>query len=225
MAITWPDVLVPQRATAHVRSTAASGGRTGTGQRQLVFSDAGFWEVTLSGIVVRTRAQVNAYRALLARLRQGENVAVPTFDRWWPLGADSDTSAVTINSAVTARQTQISLASSGVAIEAGSKFSIINRLHEITEIVSGPTNPPFQNPIANDAPFRDEQPWVDDVDNTKNYTVRISPPLRFDYTSGQSVNFFSTRVNCVLENLLDGDLELEAGRVGYPSLTFIESFD
>ena len=132
--------------------------------------------------------------------------------------------AVTIVGDVEKRETEITLASSGVAIEEGSRFSIINRLHEITQIVSGPTNPPLENPVANDQPWWDVQPWVDDVDITKNYTVKINPPLRNDYPTGQSANFLNTRVNCVLENMRDGDLDLVAGLVGYPSLTFIESF-
>ncbi|GAB5376466.1 MAG: hypothetical protein AcusKO_29280 [Acuticoccus sp.] len=224
MAITWPDVLVPQRASAHVRSTAASGGRTGNGQRQLVFSDAGFWEVRLSGVIVANRAQVNAYRKLIAQLRQGESVAVPTFDKWWPIGADAATSDVTISGDVEIRQTEITLTSSGVAIEEGSRFSIINRLHEVIEITSGPGSPPLENPLANDQPWWDHQPWTDSVDASDSYTVKISPPLRSNYSNGQSVNFFNTRVNCVLENMRDGDLDLASGRVGYPSMTLIESF-
>lgn len=224
MAITWPSVLVPQRAEAEVVSAAASGGRTGNGQRQLVFSDAGYWQIRLSGIVIRNRAQVNAYRALLARIRQGESVAVPTFDRWWPLGADAATSEVTLTADVLTRETEIDVASSGIAIEAGSRFSIVNRLHEVTEIVSGPGNPPLESAVALDQPFWDVEPWSDDVDISKNYTLKISPPLRFDYSTGQTLNFFNTRCNCIPENMRDGSLDLDAGLVGSPSITFIESF-
>ncbi len=223
MAIPWPSVLVPQRCDVNLRNFAASGGRTPTTRQQRVFSDAGFWAVGMRGLIVNTRAAVYAHRGLIAQLRQGEEVIVPTFDCYPPVGSLASSSSASINGDVALRATSMRLDVSGFDLDVGNRFSIGNRLHEITAIVAEPATPAWENQLANDAPWSDAVPWVDAVASTKSYDIAFLPPLRGAYPDGQAVRFDDTKVRCVLDNVADGDLELEVGRFGTPSLTFIES--
>lgn len=187
-----------------------------------MFSDAGFWTIVKSGVVVRNKEQALAYRAMIARLRQGEDVIVPLCDLYKPVRAKGDVASAMLASTAPLRATTVTISVTDLDIAEGNHFSIDDRLHLITRVVSGPIAPPMVNPIAWDLPFLDE-PWVDDVDKSANYTVDILPPVRATHGIGKEVSFSDLKVRCVIQDIDDGDLELDLGRFGQPSLTLIES--
>lgn len=223
MTITWNPVLRARAGEPVLRNLATTGGRSSTGREQRVIGDAGFWVVPMRSIVVNTRDKAAAYRSMVARLRQGEDILVPVCDLYTPRGARSSAAAVTMTADAALRSTQIGLTCVEVDIQAGHHFTIGDRLHLVTEIVSGPVSPPFLNAVATDTPFRDDEPWTDAVTGSSAYVVKITPPLRAAATAGQSASFRDLRLRCVLQDLGDGDLDLDLGRFGTPSLTFIES--
>lgn len=223
MTITWNPILRARACEPVLRNLAATGGRSPTGREQRVFGDAGFWVVPMRNIVVNTREKAAAYRAMAARLRQGEDILVPVCDLYTARGARSPAAAITVASSAALRATQIGLTCTEVDIQPGHYFTIGDRLHLVTEIVSGPSAAPFINPVATDTPFRDDEPWADAVAASAAYTVKIIPPLRAAVAAGQAASFSNLYLRCVLQDLNDGDLDLDLGRFGSPSLPFIES--
>lgn len=223
MTIEWNPILRARAGEPVLRNAARSGGRSLSGREQRVMSDAGFWVVPMTSIVVNTRERAAAYRAMVARLRQGEEILVPICDLYTPRGARSPAAAITMTADAALRATQIGLSCVEVDIQPGHYVTIGDRLHLVTEIVSGPLAPPFLNPVATDTPFRDDEPWTDAVSGAAAYVVKILPPLRAAVTAGQPVSFRHLALRCVVQDLNDGDLDLDLGRFGTPSLTFIES--
>lgn len=223
MTITWPSALKARGWNAHPRNMMATGGRSATGREQRVYSDAGFWEVAVSGIQIRNREQAAAYRALIARLRAGEDILVPVRDRYQAIGAGSAAAVITLSANAALRSTQIPLTATGVDIKPGYHFTIGDRLHLVTDVVSGPGAPPFVNQFVTGGPISSSVPFVSAVAASASYTVKILPPLRADLSAGEPARFRDLLVRCVLKDPNDGDLDLDLGRLGAPSLTFIES--
>lgn len=223
MTIAWPSILVPQRASPELRNLTRSGGRVSGGREQRVLGDAGFWAVTVSGIYIRNRAAAMAYRAMIARLREGEDILVPLFDVFVPLGAEASNSAAALVSAATLRATTVTIRSTGIEIVEGSFFSADNRLHVVTEVTSAPPSPPFQNRLVNDEPWNDDQPWTDSYTASGFYTVKITPPLRTNYPAGQPLLFAGVQLRCVIDRTTDGDLDIEPAGIGFADLNFVES--
>ena len=224
MTITvWPDVLKARIWDPHLRNLAASGGTSSTGRTQRVFGDAGLWEIKVSNIAVNTRERAAAYRALLARLRTGEDILLPVRDLYSAVGSNLSDASVTLTANAALRATQVGLTTTGVDIDPGYHFTIGGRLHLVTEVVSGPSEPPLLNQVVTDSPWSDDVPWVDAASGASAYTVKILPPLRAALTAGSPARFRNLSVRCVLKDVADGDLDLDLGRFGTPSLTFIES--
>lgn len=223
MTVSWDSVLLPQRCSPEIMGMIASGGRSGTGREQRSLSDAGFWQITISGINVRNGQQAAAYRAMAARLRLGEDIILPIFDKYKPVGSWSSASSAALATNAALRSTQVVLSVSGIDLRPGHYFSLGDRLHLITELVAVTGTAPLENMIANDSPWSDHQPWSDAVSATANYTVKIAPPLRADYSAGDVAQFRYPIVRCVIKDPSDGNLDLELARFGSPSLTFIES--
>lgn len=223
MTVTWPSVLEARSWNANLRNNMASGGRTPTGRDQRVFSDAGFWEISIADIRVHNREEAAAFRAMAARLRASEDILLPLPDAYAAVGAKSNDAVITLSAGASLRATQIGLTVKGVDIQPGHYFTIGDRLHLVTEIVSGPSAPPIVNQLVSDSPWSDDLAWADAVAGTSAYTIKFLPPLRADYDSGEAVRFRDLIVRCVIKDPNDGDLDLDLGRLGTPSLTFIES--
>lgn len=220
---TWPSVLKARIWDPHLRNLSASGGTSPTGRTQRIFGDAGLWEVRVSNIVVSDRARAAAYRALLARLRAGEDILLPVRDLYQPVGSRMTRSAMFLTAAAPLRATQVTLTVTGVDLEAGHHVSIGDRLHLVTEIVSGPAAPPILNQLVTRSPWSSKIPWSSAVSGSANYTVKVLPPLRTGLASGVTARCRDMLLRCVLKDTADGDLDLDLGRHGSPSLTFIES--
>lgn len=223
MTITWSELLRARSSDAHLRNFARSGGRSLSGREQRAFSDAGFWTIVKSGLVINTRERAAAYRAMIARLRQGEDILVPLCDLYTPLGSRLATASSVLAADAALRATGVSLIVSGLDLAAGHYFSIGDRLHLVTEIVSGPSEPPLINQLVSDSAWSDALPWADAVAGGSAYTVRILPPLRAAAPAGTAASFSDLKLRCELQDLAAGDLDLDLGRFGTPSLTFIES--
>lgn len=220
---TWPAALKARSWDAHLRNLSASGGTSPTGRAQRVFGDGGFWEVRIGGIKVAGRTAAAAYRALIARLRAGEDILLPVRDLYQPAGSRLESATVTLRANAPLRATQIALTVAGVDVEAGHHITLGDRLYLVSEVVSGPTTPPALNQLVSDSPWSDALPWADAVSGASAYTLKILPPLRADLLAGEPGRFRDLLVRCVLKDPLDGELDLDLGRFGAPSLTFIES--
>ncbi|ODT17920.1 MAG: hypothetical protein ABS35_24760 [Kaistia sp. SCN 65-12] len=188
-----------------------------------MFGDGGFWEVRISGINVRSRAAAVAYRALVARLRTGEDILLPVRDLYQPVGSRLKTAVVTLSANAPLRSTQVALTVAGVDVEVGHHITLGDRLYLVSEVVSGPTDPPALNQLVSDSAWSDALPWTDAVSGASAYTLKILPPLRADLVAGEPGRFRDLLVRCVLKDPNDGDLDLDLGRFGSPSMTFIES--
>lgn len=219
----WPAALKARIWDPHLRNLSASGGTSPTGRTQRVFGDAGFWEIRVSGIKVSDRASAAAYRALIARLRAGEDILLPVRDLYLAIGARHVDAAITLTTSSPLRSTQIDLTVSGVAVAAGHHFTIGDRLHLVTEVVSGPVAAPLLSQLVDGQHWTDSQPWADAVTASAAYAVKILPPLRADLAAGEPARFRDLLVRCVLRDPAAGDLDLDLGRFGAPELTFVES--
>ena len=223
MTITWPSALVPQGVDPELRNFRKGGPRSGTGRRQDVYSDAGFWTIDMT-LWVRNRRTAFAYRSLIARLRQGEEVDVPIFDKYLVLGATNNSATASLASDAALRATELDLTVSGMDIQAGAHFTLQTRLYRITEVLDGPADPPIENPIATGSPWPEEgYPWTTDVSVSADYTVKVLPPLRSQAIAGAVTHFKDQTCRCTLHEPNSGDLDLDNGRFGEPSLRFIES--
>lgn len=224
MVFPWPGVLKARVRDAHPRNGFRSGGRSLSGIEQRVLSDASYWEVAVAGIKISRAEEALAYRAMIARLRDGEAMTMRLCDAYRPLGSGAIGAAVTVSANAALRATQVALNVTGADLKAGHYFSIGERLHQVKEVVSGPAAPPFLNQVATDSPWDDRIPWSDAVAGTSAYTVKIVPPLRAAAPAGAAASLSDLVLRCVLRDAADGDLELDLGRLGSPSLTLVEDF-
>ena len=219
--LVWPEVLVPRQCHVEIRNAARSGGVALNGQEQRVFSGAARWEITLAEIPIHTRQQVDAYRALIGRLRNGEDINVKVFDVWRPANFGGDTGALTADAAL--RATALQLDGVGIDVNAGSHFSLgdryLHRIIEETGEVSAWVG--VLASILGEDVWSDEAVWVDDPNISLG--IKITPPLRTAMTSGAVVQFNDLVCRCVLKDVDDGDLDLAMGRIGFATLTFVES--
>lgn len=216
----WNPLLRARAGEPVLRNSAVSGGRSISGREQRLLGDAGFWSVPMRSIVVNTREKAAAYRAMTARLRQGESIILRICDAYVPRWARSEAAKAVLASAAPLRATQIGLTVTGIDVQPGHYLSFGDRLHLVTEIVSGPSEPPLVNPLVLDEPFH--EPWTDNVGTPASYVVKILPPLRAALSAGAAASFSDLKLRAVPEDLNAGDLDLDLGRFGTPSITFIE---
>ena len=219
MTFASPATLQMRRCNAHLRNFAASGGATITGVERRVFSGAGVWEIVLEEIRVWNAAQAWAYEAMLARLRQGEDMVL-TLPPGPYLAPFSAAPLLTANAALGA--TTLNVSGLNADTTAGQKFSIGNRLHQITSVVSEvKADNALVTSITGGDPWPASGHWLDGAAVTSQLT--ILPPLRAAITTGAACDFKNLRATVRLKDMTDGDLSLDLGRFGSPSLTLFES--
>ncbi|MDR5172986.1 hypothetical protein IHQ56_15980, partial [Methylobacillus flagellatus] len=153
MTISWPVSLKPRNSSYDLRNMAATGGRTGTGREQRVFKDPGYWVLNYT-VPVREKAQAREWRAMVTRLRAGEDIVAMVCDRWRADGAPGPYTAELLADAA-ARATTLSIGTVGLDITAGVAFSIGNRLYRITSVNS-------HTPIVYEG-WDDAEAWDDDL--------------------------------------------------------------
>jgi hypothetical protein len=224
MTINWPASLKARSMNPHPRGLSRSGGRSINGSEQRVASDAGYWALTVSGMVIRSRETAAAYRSLIARLRMSEPVIVPVCDLYRPVGSGLGSSEIWVASNAALRATTLALAVSGIDVQAGHHLTIDGRLYLITEVIYGPTIAPLENRLVLDEPWADNVPWTDAASAAATYQVKVFPPMRAAVASGTAVSFRNLTMIARLEDMASGDLDLDLGRFGTPSLSLIEYF-
>ena len=219
MAFPMSTQLRYVRCSPELRNFTASGGRTGTGREQRVYRDAGFWEFVYGEFRINDEASALAYRAMMGRLRQGEEIIARVTDYFICEGQGP----VRVTSPAAARATTVQIQGVEAELRPGHHFSIGNRLYRVTDVTAqseeivGLVTGTYDGDTWDDADV-----WVDDP--SVSSSIKFLPPLRSAVAAGATVEFENLKCLCVLKDMSDGDLDLDLGRFGSPSFTLIESF-
>lgn len=172
-------------------------------------------------VPVYTDVMVREWRAMVARLRQGEEIRLRWRDPNAPAGVRSG-ATVTFDGAHDLGATEIDLHVTGLALSRGTFFSISNRLYEVTEIVSGApiaTNP-FSTPGA---VWDDRRIWGSGTPGAVTATtVKILPPLRDDIADEAVASVDWLRLLAELDDINSGDLDLDFDKFGTATIAFNE---
>jgi hypothetical protein len=158
------------------------------------------WDAMLS---LRPMVEAHAveFEAFLAKLGQGNRALIPYFKRQAPRGTIT-TAGVTVNGALAAGATQLTLAGTGATktLLTGDCFSVGG---EFKMVVDGPYTSDGAGAMAN---------------------VKFEPPLRTAVSNGAGVTLSTPTVRMVLRTPEYG-WEVRAGLVsGFDSLAFEEAF-
>lgn len=216
--IEWPNVLVPRTVTVVPPSKTKSSSTSLTDFVQTVPVIRPPWRVRLEFSTLGTRAEVLAYRALEAALEgRSGRVRLPIFDlHYWatdtqlglgsvPHGDGStfsdeaeyltgDLTGIAMSGLQGERTVSIDFGSYGSIVEAGQYIGFGNDLHIMTRVE-----------------------WAGSV-----ASMRLSPSLRRDHV-GEAVRL---RPYLIASKVDDegGELSLDYGRWGAPTLDFVEAF-
>lgn len=218
MTIAWDSSLRQARCNPELRNFVASGGRSGTGREQRVYRDAGFWEITYGEFRINDQASALAYRAMMARLRQGEEIVAKIPDYFTCQGQDP----IRVVVSAPARATSIQIEGVDAELLPGHHFSTGNRLYRVTEITDQTeASIGVVTGTYNSDTWDDGDVWVDDPSIVT--TLKFIPPLRSAVAANALVKFDDLKCICVLKDMGDGDLDTDLNRVASPSFTLIES--
>lgn len=224
MATTWPVILRPQQVDCFLAPMVAFGPRATSGRRQAIGTDAGCWQLTLSGVPIRTADQVREWRRLVTALQGGlVDLLVGPFDcRQAPRlpgqpivqggiphsdgspfsdggGYSQSTINVVLDGDHDLRATHLSCTIIAAGpLRGGMYFSIADRLYQITS----------QPDVSGDVAEFD-----------------FLPQLRADALDGGTVEFGRPRGTFRLASPDAGRLALRTGRFAEPSVDLVESFE
>lgn len=225
----WPSTVTPQTVSFNARGVSIGGQRTITGRQQIVAVDAGYWIASLTDFQLINKTHILAYRALYSLLEGPVHRAlVPVYDTWqspWPVingqdlidytvpfdddatfddGSTFDQSVIdaVLESSAALRATQVTITFTDYdfvsALQGGEYFSIGERLYRVKSLADT---------------------------STDSVTVNIWPPLRAAVVAGDTVNFDNPVCKMKLVTEQEGDLDLQFGRRGFPTMKFVEAFD
>ncbi|GAB4071780.1 hypothetical protein KHC28_00455 [Ancylobacter sonchi] len=217
----WPAVLVPKGVGPELRGSSKSGGRTGTGRQQQVFSQAGYWEFAYS-IQICNRAQVLAWRALKANLRSGGDVLLKVYDLHTADGALNEGEASTLAADADEWSTTLSIRTTA-RLEPGVQLSLGDRLYQVQNIVSETGVPSLVDILLSDGLAWDDRALWNEGAPVVITIVDILPPMRGAAAAGTDVELEHLVCRCVLATISDGDAELDLGRFADIRVTFSES--
>lgn len=226
MAFPWPDILVSStESPPHLRNAAKSGGPGLEGGEQRAFSPGSIkWEIRYDNVKVTTRAQTLAWISTVDRLRAGEEVIATIPNRWRADHFFSPDSAAASAGAYAAGAVEMDIAATGITLAPGVMFSFENRLYRISRIVAEVSSLSLVDIILSDErEWSDSAAWVEDGSGGPLYTVRILPPLRQPVADNAALNFQTLTCLCVIDDMASGDLTLDLGRTGSPSLALREA--
>lgn len=220
MTIRWPiSRLRAQNVAFDIMPRTLAGPSSVSGYTQVVSSDAGIWKATLGGIIVKSRAEVLAFRAI-ANLLEGRlgTILIPLCRAYQPVPAgavaaglyeevphsddslfDDDTGYVgTVIDVVAAAPAAVRAVSMTVTvnyagdIESGQHFSLGERLYRVRTF---------------------------DAD-TGAMTFR--PPLREAVVAGDRLEFDNPICRMRLASDSEMNLDLSLRRFANPTVNFIE---
>lgn len=218
MTITWSPELRQVRCNPELRNFVASAARTGTGREQRVYRDAGFWEIKYGEFRINDGPAILAYRAMMARLRQGEEIIAKVTD----LAICEGQEPILVSAPAALRATTIQIDGIAAELKAGHHFTIVDRLYRVTEVdAQTETIVGLVIGTHDGETWDDDDTWSDSGDFAS--TIKFLPPLRAAVSTDDLVEFDDLKCLCVLKDMSDGDLDLEYGRFGGPSFTLIES--
>lgn len=219
-------IFNPANIKAGIVENVISGGVALSGDEDVISTDGGGrWQITYSGIAIRTPALERVWDAWVSHLAGGASViAVPLVslrtaprpvagngparvsrlvanDKLFPTAvsyASPNIQAVTVG-AVGIRSTTLAIAiTQGAQIKGGERFALGNRGHRIERVLSRP----------------------DDL----TAIVAISPPTRSAVSAGAVVNFDWPAVQCRAMTGQDLAPDMAYGRNGTISISFVEDF-
>lgn len=225
MSIAWPDILKPRTISHEIRNAAKSGGQGLEGGEQRVFSPgAARWVITYDQIAVYDRPRALAWWAMVDRLRSGEEVVATVYNLWRATGATGPEPAATADGAYAAGVVEMDISASGLTLEPGVMFSIGERLYRISRIVDEVASLSLVDIILSEGRvWSDSAEWLEDGTGGTLYSVRFLPPLRQSVADGATIDFTDLKCLCVLDDLASGNLSLDLGKFGSPSLALREA--
>jgi hypothetical protein len=228
MAFNWPETILQPQSTLPpvIRQMTRQGPRSMTGREQRVLSDAGFLTMTYNGLWLDNRVKRETYNWVLDRLRQNETASLPLYGVDVARGALNTGAEAELGAAAALRATEIEIDCTGITVVAGNYLNLGTRLHKVTRVTSEPEDPLHGNPVSAQGPFIRAVGWTEATGlDTGTYVVKITPPLREDYTIGTAVSFIDLRMVGELVDLTAGDPDFTPGGFGaVSSLTFREAF-
>lgn len=222
--ITWPSSLLPATdVELSLQGRTTTGGMSVSGISQLVKTDhGGLWRFVFSGIYLRTKDQVRAWRALEGQLDGGATkLVVPICDLRHaprPDGAlpgdavphsddtyfSDDTGYVSgIMSAVTVGAAALGASSLGIDVLVGSDLM-------------GGEHFTIDHPTEGPRMYR--------VISVGDDTISIRPTLREAVADGEVIDFDRPRCTMRLAGSDTMNLNLQLGRFGQVGVAFVEAF-
>lgn len=223
-ALAWPDVLRYAQGEPQLVSSWLSGGPNMRGVEQRAQRDAGYWELSISGLALRRADSVRAWRALHAQLRTGRSVAIPICDVYCAPGAQAwPTTALAAPAAL--RATRLSIVAGGAILTPGVYLGIGGRLHLVTAVAAQPERV-SRNNLGSGLVWTDATPWEDaPLGAPSPWLVDVLPPLRAAADAGAEVRLHRPTLPCRLKAADSGTWELQLKRFGAVSVEFSESQD
>jgi hypothetical protein len=233
MVLDWPSILKPQEVMPHLMPMSAFGPVASKGLRQSVASDAGFWQMTLTGVSLRTADEVREWRWLVTAAQGGlEDIVVGVFDcrqaprpyRHAGVGSShiphSDGALFDDGSGYSQTFVKMWL-HADVALRATSMVVDI--------VIAGPIRRGMFFSIADRLYMVTSDPAIEVAGGALGSGQRVSfnflPPLRAPATSGAVVEFARPKATMRLASADTGQLSLRTGRFGDPDIEMVEAWD
>jgi hypothetical protein len=217
MVFTLPTILIPRDLQFSVKNEADAGPKNRRGRQQRVFSDAGYLELVLADMPLSTPEHVRQYRSMLAKLRQGEEVIVDTFDMNKPDLAEDPTAEITLIGDHDVYTSTLAVTIEVVELDEGSVISDGEHSYMVLGVQEGSGD---DNWISGPGPWDDTEFWDD---GGVSSLIRIAPPTRLDYDDGKIFYATGLRFRGYLADLSQGEVSLSFGRWGHGTLTITES--
>ena len=193
--VTWPyAAFAPRHVACDLVTKSGSGGRTISGREQIVQSDAGYWEITLSECRIRSNADVLAWRELESLIQgRAHSVLVPAYSR---IAAPQGSTVAVLGAGVALGAVTAEIdVSAGGPLEEGQDFSVGESLYRIREVISN----------------------SGDI-----WTVKFQPPARAAMAEGASVEFDRPVCRCRLKDETGMQADLDLLVVGTQTVVFCE---
>lgn len=226
--IVWSSLLIPVEVMFRIKPMLVTGPTSFSGKKQMVASDAGYWVGTMSDFPVVTTDQILEWRGIIADLQGGlEDIVISPFDHLRapvhsglpPVIADiphsdgsffsdeagysQSTIKVTLSAGLGLRATSavLNIQEAG-PIKRGMYFSVYDGVRPSMYVITKP--PEIEGNVAN---------------------IRFLPPLRAPVAAGGEVDFADPKLVMNLASADSGELSLDMGRWGRPSIELQESWN
>jgi hypothetical protein len=192
----------PGEITVELITETKSGGRSFTGKKQNIQSDAGFWRIVLGQIRIRSNLDVLAWRERELLLNGRSNtMLVPIHDRkrapippgGAPIIATTDDPVARGGVAMNIKVTQ------GAALEPGMHFSTGERLYRLRTVGTPAGSPPV-------------------------YPVTFRPPAREAIADNAALEFEQPVCRCRLETDDAMNAALDLMKYATPTVPFVEDY-